>query len=687
MQVGDFSRSVACASLANDQSKYTFLLSRLNSLNPSIETMDNIGAGSRSSFRSSYGKLSNIYSSVAPLQSRESLNSLSAGPDSPDVAARSEKRLYTTMKSLHDPKLEKQLEDSGVEISQYTNAPSLQTGVACPGTFENPKPAIYTGFWANGNKIIPHVVAIVVTVAVVQLSFRNHYWMDLQDPSYEILPGLTQGGALNALQLAVKVHEIILVISLGRVVLHVAHEHLVGRAGLPLGLITNSFFIGAGEFLWTKAFWNSIWTTKNHYWRFWLLSLFATILAMLAGPSSAIAVIPSLDWYPLKAPLEGDALPFYIFNQSTVLWPSEVTAASVNAADSDVNCTRATTRTAYQNLCPAGGFRDTYSWAGNQLFVNSSAGSNISFTDTNGDSRRILTTQSCESDFDGRASGLSINTFISSAMTEYWTFARNNFHGIGMETARPKISFSGPLYAPRVEVMCNGYNYDSVSMLEGRGPISFPSFTSDRELPEPGYIFPYNGVFNDTRTTWVEMPRDPDDPAIGILARVPWTYSRSNDSQLVQTTEYHACSIYAQWVPVEVFYEPRQSDQISFRVKSKLTNTCLPIGHNDPDAQPPRNMTIDMGYANAINQPMPFVDEDTPAIDAMLQSVVFEDGELPDGTTGLVFRSPLNGVANTDGKVTTETAGDIRKSHSTMISTILVSRSSLGGKFYNFRSC
>src|ERR1700749_1021315 len=166
--------------------------------------------------------------------------------------------------------------------------------------------------------------------------------MDLKDPNVEILPGITQGGALNALQLAAKLHELILVASLGSIVMHVAQSHLVGQHGIPLGMLANGFSVGSGDYLRTKAYWSSIMTGKAHYWRFWLLSLLATLLATLAGPSSAIAVIPSLNWFDIMRPFDNEMMPFFVYNQSTVLWPDELTKASTNGPNSGVDCVNVT---------------------------------------------------------------------------------------------------------------------------------------------------------------------------------------------------------------------------------------------------------------------------------------------------------------------------------------------------------
>ncbi|KIW91052.1 uncharacterized protein Z519_07946 [Cladophialophora bantiana CBS 173.52] len=617
--------------------------------------MNHVGAGRRAS-RSLYGKLFNIVPEQAALDSQQSLD--------PIIPAA--KRSYT-VQSLSSPH-ERFIEYEKVEL------PDLSTPNPAPTfgrSLEAPKEAIRQGFWPNSYKLVPHLAASAVTAAVVQLSFRNQYWMDLLDPSVEILPGITQGGAMNALQLAAKLHELILVASLGTIIMHVAQAHLVGNRGLPLGMLANSFAIGSGDYLRTKGYWSSIWTGKAHYWRFWLVSLLATILATLAGPSSAIAVIPSLNWFSVDKPFDNGVLPFYVFNQSTVLWPDDVTGASTNAANSGIDCVAATLSTTDQDACPAGGFRDTYNWAGNLLFANSSSGSNCSFPDARGDTRRVLSTQSCATDFDGRASGMSLNAFISGALTAYWTFAQNNWHGLALTTSQPRLSLAGPIYAPRVEVMCNGFDFYNVSDVEARTHVNFPSFTPDKQLPSQDYILPYHSTLNDTTFDWVKMPAGGEYPAIGAAVRVPFEYTNVDDpNNLRQATEIHACSIYAQWVPVNVFYEPRTSDQVAFNVRGKLSNTCLTLPHENAAVdQPIKNMTIDMDYANAINQNISFVSGDTPAIIAMLQEAVFQDDRVTDQVLN-AFKSPFVGSAQT-GVNANLTGDQVRQSRATMISTIL----------------
>jgi hypothetical protein len=297
---------------------------------------------------------------------------------------------------------------------------------------EAPKVAVKSGLRENWKKLVPHIIAVLVTLAVCQLSFRNIYWMDLRPPDEPVALGITQGGALNFLQLAAKIHELLILASVSALVLHAIQQHLTGRSGLPLGMIANAFELSSAQFLRRKSFWSFLWSVDPvtgkafPYIHFWLLSLFSTILVTLAGPSSAIAVIPTLNYFDLPRPFVAPVLPYYVWNVSTELWPKTVTGASLNAPNSGILCNDPDSESE-QEICPVGGFRDTYNWAGGLLFTDTDTGANITFPDATGATRRVLSAQSCNSTFDGRASAVSLNSFISGALTSYVSLSQTLF--------------------------------------------------------------------------------------------------------------------------------------------------------------------------------------------------------------------------------------------------------------------
>ena len=123
--------------------------------------MDQLGAGRRTS-RSLYGKLFNVAHERDGFESQQSLDPiLPAGP----------KRTYT-VESFSSPQ-EQYRNYEKVELGEVSTPKHAQTF----GTsLEGPKEAIRTGFWPNSYKLLPHFVASAVTIAVIQLSFRNEYW-------------------------------------------------------------------------------------------------------------------------------------------------------------------------------------------------------------------------------------------------------------------------------------------------------------------------------------------------------------------------------------------------------------------------------------------------------------------------------------------------------------------------------
>lgn len=290
---------------------------------------------------------------------------------------------------------------------------------------ELPKVAIKRGLRSNWPLIAPHLLAISVTSAVCQLSFRNVFWMDLLSPETNILPGLTQGGVLSLLQVVAKFHELTILASISTIVLHVFQASLTGSNGIPLGLMANVFDLSSGTFLRQKAFWASMVSSGDsnssrfRFTHLWALSLFATIMVMISGPSSAIAILPTLNYFDLPKPFNQTIRPLYIYNHSTELWPTQLTATNLNGPDSGNNCSEIAGSTGAQNICPAGGFREVYSWSGNAMFANVDKPRNISFQDESSNTRRIVTVQSCNTTFHGRASGMGINAFLHRALTSY----------------------------------------------------------------------------------------------------------------------------------------------------------------------------------------------------------------------------------------------------------------------------
>ena len=157
---------------------------------------------------------------------------------------------------------------------------------------EPTKVAIDSRRWKALYHSVVHLLPLLVTTFVLGLSVYNVYWGDLGMPHQNMI--------LQGWQFAAKGHEILIVASLSAVVLHRVRYELCALQGLPLGFLTAGYRLSSISYLWSTEFWGGTLTkptTGSVSW--WpplsVLIAFAVGLSAVAGPSSAIAMIPRLD--------------------------------------------------------------------------------------------------------------------------------------------------------------------------------------------------------------------------------------------------------------------------------------------------------------------------------------------------------------------------------------------------------
>lgn len=121
---------------------------------------------------------------------------------------------------------------------------------AVTGSDEPRKVVLQRGFtfWAF-RKYMIHLAALSVTWAVVTNNIRNAYAWDQGK-----LKLFTDTKALNALQFAAKLHEIVIVGSLSSIVLHHVRRKLMNAEGIPLGLLASGYQPGSVENLCSLGF-------------------------------------------------------------------------------------------------------------------------------------------------------------------------------------------------------------------------------------------------------------------------------------------------------------------------------------------------------------------------------------------------------------------------------------------------
>ena len=105
-------------------------------------------------------------------------------------------------------------------------------------------------------------------------------------------------------QFGAKVHEMIAQASLAAIVFsYIRYETSLGQ-GLPFGALFSGLQISQASYLWSMEFWGSICSCHLSIWRKVAMVLVITVAIVLAatvGPSSAILLIPRLDYWPAGA--------------------------------------------------------------------------------------------------------------------------------------------------------------------------------------------------------------------------------------------------------------------------------------------------------------------------------------------------------------------------------------------------
>lgn len=153
---------------------------------------------------------------------------------------------------------------------------------------ELPKVAIQKGRVSALLRALIHAVPIGVALWIISIN----------------LYGLSVGVSIKPLayyQAGAKVHEIAAQASLAAVLFsYIRHEMVLGR-GLPLGSMFCALQVSQPSYLWSTEFWGSVASKQLALKRKCILIalvVFCIVLAAVIGPSTAILLMPRLDYWP-----------------------------------------------------------------------------------------------------------------------------------------------------------------------------------------------------------------------------------------------------------------------------------------------------------------------------------------------------------------------------------------------------
>jgi hypothetical protein len=142
-----------------------------------------------------------------------------------------------------------------------------------------------------------HVLAILATGAAATLNFLNVFLMDSDDENAI--------AKIAAFQFVAKLHEAIMLGSVSLAMIDYIRQGLLSADGMPLGYVLSPVMYNNIDWLLSASFWTNRPTNRqilSHSFNSrssvppFLVIVLAIVFANVAGPMSAVAIVPRLGW-------------------------------------------------------------------------------------------------------------------------------------------------------------------------------------------------------------------------------------------------------------------------------------------------------------------------------------------------------------------------------------------------------
>ncbi|ORY61719.1 uncharacterized protein BCR38DRAFT_411565 [Pseudomassariella vexata] len=447
-------------------------------------------------------------------------------------------------------------------------------------TLEKPKVALRRHF--NPLKHLIHLVALGATAGVLQLIFRSVYWSDENTWTTErkwLFLGLGQTDAMNSLQFVSKIHEILIVASLSSVVIHVARRKLVGKDGILFGLLMGAYQVGSVEYLFSgkfgHPFLHSLRLFDRRAFLFTLGLGFSIVYANMVGPASAIALVPSLDWWPLKDPFSSRPLTSYIWVTPNELYPRALTSDMAKEVSSSCSTTIFPFAT-----CPGGGVDNlldwVYAWSNEGITYDLPMESFLGRT-----LRKLSFARTLSASGTGVAVATTLHSSVVMLTDLFWEYISQNDVGEVYNVKRPKLlnSDSSSIYNPIVQVQCTTYDawdlqnksqslkFQTNLLHNATGSLRNP-YGEDNGWKVDDALWNFQYKVNTMDFQWIDVSNlptrsgGPVHSTIGALATLP-IVRPIGKSDAEGTPLYESrialvpCMIDARWAATQLSYDPK----------------------------------------------------------------------------------------------------------------------------------
>lgn len=186
-----------------------------------------------------------------------------------------------------------------------------------------------------------HLLALSAAVVISVLNLSGKY------VGKELQGKINQDGTkMLALQLTAKVHELLMLASLGRILWRFLSHLILSGHGAPLGALSVGDKFSDVSYLWSAEFISTCIASFARKFPFLAITIICTILGSILGPASATAMAPSIDEYgvsQIKLPLSLSA---------DELWPNHLSRSFVTDSDCiEKSCGKSVSWTTFRTSC------------------------------------------------------------------------------------------------------------------------------------------------------------------------------------------------------------------------------------------------------------------------------------------------------------------------------------------------
>lgn len=404
--------------------------------------------------------------------------------------------------------------------------------------------------WWSIRPLLVHIVATAVTGWLIFMTFSRFYAWDQR----EEMDGEYFKPSLNALQFAAKIHEILIVGSLAAILMHHIRNRLLGHRGIPLGLLGAGFQTSSVEYLFSSSLWSNV--TTN--WRFTSVIALSIVFANAVGPSSAILMIPTLNWWPAKNP--------YAW-QMTLLMSARSEDVYPLSFGPDIPEDEICLSLPFSSRCTAAGFDTIQSWA--DSVSKTTADVNVTLY---GDSTNIEREMYVVGFNSGnQALGVTLTQAITDLYGHFWFMIQDLDIDTGnvRNYTHPRLQSGkeSQVYGPASAVECA--EYDFLDARHGIVNVSLPG----TNISVDHTLWDMDQPLDSTTFTWLDVPDEAEsaglDASIAALAKVPYSlwHQAGNGTEVPsQQSKLIACTVSAHWTATSVALSPKSGRKITHNV-------------------------------------------------------------------------------------------------------------------------